>query len=222
MDTKSSSYYSRPRRRDGEFTRQSILDAAGRIFAKHGYSGTTNHAVCAEAGCSTPSINYYFGGKEGLYEAVLIEAHRQIMDFSELDAAITSASGPEEKLRACLSMLVRTARLAPELWGIPVLLRELAANTEAVPSGLLDAVTAKLALLKALICGIAGVEQDSPEGRQAVISTVTPCMMLIFFTPRMKQVLVPGLEENPEELVDNMLIFVLGGLSALREKRSIK
>ena len=35
-------------------------------------------------------MNYYFGGKEGLYEEVLIEAHRQMLSLEDLNRIITS------------------------------------------------------------------------------------------------------------------------------------
>ena len=66
-------------RRDGLSTRNMVLEAAGRVFAERGYAKSTSREICEKAGVNSAAINYYFGGKEGLYEEVLVEAHRQLV-----------------------------------------------------------------------------------------------------------------------------------------------
>ncbi|WP_340682661.1 TetR family transcriptional regulator [Amycolatopsis coloradensis] len=58
------------RRRDADRTRRSILDAAVVEFAAHGYAGARIAAISARAGVNQQLISYYFGGKEGLYQAM--------------------------------------------------------------------------------------------------------------------------------------------------------
>jgi AcrR family transcriptional regulator len=47
-----------------------LRDAAMRILARDGFSGVTINSVAEEAGEYRTSIAYYFGGKQGLLEAV--------------------------------------------------------------------------------------------------------------------------------------------------------
>ena len=49
-----------------------LLEAGARLFARHGYSGTRTQAVAHEAGVNKAMISYHFGGKAGLYEAVIV------------------------------------------------------------------------------------------------------------------------------------------------------
>ena len=72
-------------RQDGDATRQHILETAGRLYAEKGYARVTSKEICTRAGVNMASVNYQFGGKDGLYEAVLIEAHRQILSLEELE-----------------------------------------------------------------------------------------------------------------------------------------
>ncbi|HJP72964.1 MAG TPA: TetR/AcrR family transcriptional regulator [Pseudonocardiaceae bacterium] len=58
------------RQRDPERTKKLILDAATAEFAAHGYAGARIGAIAARAGVNQQLISYYFGGKEGLYEAI--------------------------------------------------------------------------------------------------------------------------------------------------------
>ena len=52
-----------------EQTRQTIVDAATRLFRSSGYQRTTMRAIAAEAGVSLGNAYYYFGSKEHLIQA---------------------------------------------------------------------------------------------------------------------------------------------------------
>lgn len=51
--------------------KERLLDAAIKIFAIHGFEGASTRMLVKEAGVNISAIPYYFGGKEGLYEAVI-------------------------------------------------------------------------------------------------------------------------------------------------------
>src|SRR4030095_14270536 len=55
-----------------------IVDVATREFAQKGYSGARVDAIANRTRTSKRMIYYYFGGKEGLYLAVLEEAYSGI------------------------------------------------------------------------------------------------------------------------------------------------
>ncbi|MBE9170267.1 TetR/AcrR family transcriptional regulator [Pleurocapsales cyanobacterium LEGE 06147] len=57
--------------RDAEATKQQILDAAEKEFAKHGLSGARTETIAKSASVASRMIYYYFQNKEGLYQAVL-------------------------------------------------------------------------------------------------------------------------------------------------------
>ena len=61
------------RKRDAEATRAAILAAAKVHFARAGYEGTFLRDIAVDAGADAALINRYFGGKEGLFAAVLKE-----------------------------------------------------------------------------------------------------------------------------------------------------
>lgn len=52
-------------------TRDRILAAAERLFLAHGYDGTSSRMVTGAAKVNLAAINYHFGGKRGLFEAML-------------------------------------------------------------------------------------------------------------------------------------------------------
>lgn len=61
----------RPPSHDPEGRRADVLAAARRLFATHGYAGTSIRAIAAEADVNHALVVTYFGGKEALFlEAV--------------------------------------------------------------------------------------------------------------------------------------------------------
>lgn len=68
----------RHRINDPQGTRRNIVEVATREFAQKGYSGARVDAIAARTRTSKRMIYYYFGGKEGLYLAVLEEAYSGI------------------------------------------------------------------------------------------------------------------------------------------------
>jgi len=57
--------------RASQATRDRLLKAAESLFLVHGYDGTSARMITAEARANLAAINYHFGGKEGLFQAML-------------------------------------------------------------------------------------------------------------------------------------------------------
>jgi len=81
------------RTNDPEGNRRNIIAVATREFADKGFSGARVDAIAARTKSSKRMIYYYFGGKEGLYIAVLEEAYRRIRG---IEAALDLAHQPPE------------------------------------------------------------------------------------------------------------------------------
>jgi AcrR family transcriptional regulator len=61
------------RSRDAAASRRALLGAAGELFHERGYGGAKVRDIGERAGVDPALIARYFGGKEGLYLAVLAE-----------------------------------------------------------------------------------------------------------------------------------------------------
>ncbi len=57
--------------RDPEARRTALLDAALVEFSRHGLAGARTSAIAARAGVNKQLISHHFGGKEGLYRALI-------------------------------------------------------------------------------------------------------------------------------------------------------
>jgi AcrR family transcriptional regulator len=93
-------------------TRDAILKAATRIFAKHGYSGGRIDEISKAAKSYDRMIYYYFGSKEELFVAVLEDMYRR---FNEAEMALElSSEQPVEALTAVISFMWSFYQRNPE------------------------------------------------------------------------------------------------------------
>ncbi len=74
----------RASRLDGQATRLQILEKAGELFAEQGLANTTSKQICERSQANSAAVNYHFVNKEGLYRAVLLEAHARLMRMETL------------------------------------------------------------------------------------------------------------------------------------------
>ena len=99
------------RARQAAATRQRIIDAAGRLFAEHGYATTTISAIAQEADVAVETVYARFKNKQNLLEAFLdqsivgdAEAVR-LLDRPAVQA-VRAASDQREQL-ALLAQIMR-------------------------------------------------------------------------------------------------------------------
>lgn len=84
-------------KQDPDAVRADILATARRVFAEAGFSGARVDDIAKRTATSKRMIYYYFGDKEGLYQAVLEDAYAR-MRHSE-DALDLAEVAPVEALR---------------------------------------------------------------------------------------------------------------------------
>jgi AcrR family transcriptional regulator len=86
--------------RPSRVTRTKIIKAAARIFAEDGYDGASIRSIVAKADVNQAAINYHFGGKEGLYRAVLQMALKALQEADGAPPLPGADAGRDAALRA--------------------------------------------------------------------------------------------------------------------------
>jgi AcrR family transcriptional regulator len=81
----------------GRATRGQLIEVATRLFAEHGYEGTSIEAVLSAAGVSRGALYHHFSGKEALFEAVVVAVSDQVT--VELTAAVRGCTDPVDAMR---------------------------------------------------------------------------------------------------------------------------
>lgn len=102
----------RARRR--EATRQSLIDAASRLFAGQGVEGTRINEITEAADVGFGSFYNHFDSKDAIVQAVLAEA--VAAQGAELDALTAALDDPAEVVAVAHRYFVRRARADPD-WG---------------------------------------------------------------------------------------------------------
>ena len=120
-------------------TRASLLVAGRRLFGLHGRAGVNVMAVCAEAGVGRTSFYKYFEDVEGLLDAVVLEAARDIK--ARFDKLHSGQPRGRERLKACLRMILSVAVEEPET---ALLLTSLAQTTSVIEDLIRSEIFAEL------------------------------------------------------------------------------
>ncbi len=205
---------SRTLRTDGEATRARLLDAAGQLFAQQGFAETTSKAIAQLAGADLASINYHFGSRNGLYRAVLLEAHRRVVDLEDIQRIAASGIDAEQRLRAVLDGIVRRAK-RPKAWHPRVLARELMAPSSHLQVLVEEAVPPKMIAIGQILSEISGIPARDPALLRCLLSVAAPCMMMIVFGRDVPGPLQQVMRGSREVLVTHLHAFAIAGLRAV-------
>ncbi len=92
-------------------TKTAILDAAEMLFAEKGYDATSLRMITTTAGANLAAVNYYFGSKEALLEAVYKRRIDRINHerIALLDAAEKKAGNNPVAIEILVDIFVRPA-----------------------------------------------------------------------------------------------------------------
>ncbi|MGW1814741.1 TetR/AcrR family transcriptional regulator [Streptomyces sp. NPDC002125] len=108
--------------------RRHILDSALRLFAEHGFKGTSLHDIAVEAHCSKASLLYHFAGKDAILTELLTPPAEGLSGLRAELAALDGDRAVEPAVAGYIGLAMRFhleikiifAEL-PEMLGHPVL-----------------------------------------------------------------------------------------------------
>jgi AcrR family transcriptional regulator len=95
-------------------TRNQLIAAAAKGFAKHGFEGVSTRMISKAAGVQHTLITYHFGTKEDLWRAVMTEMHGLYKTKMQDRLKGVRKSDDVTKLRVFWEEFIRFAALHPE------------------------------------------------------------------------------------------------------------
>jgi TetR/AcrR family transcriptional regulator len=123
MNTTTRKQPGRPPASGDQTVRQQLLAAARGLFAQQGYHAISTRQVAEAAKVNPAMIHYYFGSKEGLYEAMLADTFAPLIE--RLSAVLASADDADA-LANFFKLYMHTLGANP--WMPPLILREVVAE----------------------------------------------------------------------------------------------
>jgi len=93
--------------------RQSLLDAAARLFAEHGFAGVSMEDLGAAAGVSGPAVYRHFSGKQAVLGALLVGVSENLLAGGKQQ--IAAASDAQRALTGLVRFHVEFALQNPDV-----------------------------------------------------------------------------------------------------------
>ncbi|MBI9076524.1 MAG: CerR family C-terminal domain-containing protein [Desulfatibacillum sp.] len=203
-------------------TRGKILDAAGEIFAREGFSGATVREICDLAGTNIASVNYHFGGKVGLYRELCHSLFSTIFDQFPVTRDFPKGTSPEDRLAFFVEGLLNRLLEQQAGEGIPkksqLLARELAAPSPVMDSLVDEFVRPTAGVLFEIIRQILGPRASERDISHCLLSLVGQCFYYGMARPIFTRLNFLDLNEPGivEELARHVTRFSLGGMAGIR------
>ncbi len=207
--------------------KDSILDAAERLFAHHGYSGTSMRMVAEEAGVAQALIHYHCKTKERLFE-LIIERRSTIINRNRrqdlkqcFDEAKCGVPTLEEVLQSFVKPAIESGRYS---WGrdFSQILAKLANSDDGRSRDLVHKYYDPIA--REYIEALKRVLPDLPESEVywGYLITTSAVVSSMARTGRISR-LSDGMmdDDSNDQMIDRLIQFAasgLRGLSALSEQ----
>ena len=164
-----------PRRHDTVATRAALVRAALPLFAERGFAGTTVEAIAGAAGVNKALINYHFGGKQGLFTAILGD----ILSVAEsrMNPLAAGDRPADQRLRDFVRIWAETAAETPEFPAM--LMRELIAGGQHLEAGFFARIVAIFGTVRDIIAD--GVRDGQFRPVDPLLTHLTLVGSLMFF-----------------------------------------
>ena len=198
-----------------QVTEQRLLEAAGEVFAAHGFRAATVREICQRAGANIAAINYHFGDKEGLYFAVLKSCSEAALQKYPPTLGLGPNATSEERLHAFVrSLLFRIADKGQPSWHGKLIAHEMTEPTKAL-TALIDKVYGPaLKQLEAIVRELLGRRAPVTVVRQCQLSVLGQCLYFHYARPAIQHIHPEqGFEPaDIERLAKHITQFSLAGI----------
>jgi TetR/AcrR family transcriptional regulator, regulator of cefoperazone and chloramphenicol sensitivity len=205
-----------------EATRSRLIEAAGAVFAEQGFKAATVRDICAKANANVAAVNYHFGGKEGLYTAVLRHAHRCCaVGHAEQAVAAAQDKPAEERLslfvRGFLANMFAEGQAA---WQGKLMTREMVEPTGALDALVRDDIRPRASVLEGLCKELLGKGATREQAECCARSVIGQMIFYHHARPVIER-LYPDFDYSPAgiaRVADHVTRFCLAAIRHYRQE----
>jgi len=199
----------------GAGTRERLIEAAGEIFARHGFRNATVRDICRAAGANIAAVNYHFRDKEGLYAEVLLFAQSCASERYEgsRDLSLPADERLALFIRAFFAKLFDQGRPA---WHGQLMAREMVDPSPALDRVVETSIRPTWVHLTATVAELLGPAATQGAVRDTASSILGQCLVYVHCRPVIDR-LYPGEAYAPDRvrsIADHVVAFSLGAIAA--------
>lgn len=202
-------------------TRESLLQAGSEIFAGQGFQVARIRDIAERAGCNLSAINYHFGSKQGLYNAVLEHAARQTITRHPLLPPAQDSLDAQARFRFLVRGLMRRfVTPGPLALMGRLMVREMANPTQALDELVERVSKPQFAQVAQAMAALVGPDFPAERLRLCVLSLFGQCIVYLFARPVIER-LIPGVYDSDasiDMLAEHVADFSLAALRQLHEE----
>ena len=198
-------------------TDQRVLAAAARLFAVRGFKDVTVREICQDARANVAAVNYHYGDKSGLYQAVIRSAIAIMRETTEIARQEGEGQAAEDRLRIYVRVfLQRVAGGGRDSWIHQLMIREVADPTPSLDLIFEQVVSPRLGYLSEIVGEILARPTEDPVVQRSVLSIQAQCHAAMH--GRLAERLLPDLTQpaSLDALAAHITLFSLGGLRVVK------
>lgn len=196
-------------------TRRRLLEAAGEVFAEHGFRAATVQEICRRADANIAAVNYHFTDKEQLYREVIRYAEEE--GGGEQPRALPPGTPADERLRAHVEwFLYHLLDEGRPAWHGRIIAREMIEPTAALDELVGGHMRDTMGRLTVIVRELLGPGATEDEVRSCGFSIKGQCLFYHHCAPVIAR-LHPGLPIGRDQvpaLTEHIVRFSLAGLQA--------
>ena len=161
-------------------TRARLLRAGVELFAERGFQRVTVRDICRAAQANVAAVNYYFGGKLGLYQQIVREALAALRGAAQAIEAPLGTPAPERLRLYVRSYIPRIAR--PE--GAALLMQRIMSHemqdpTPVAPQIARSIILPRIEYLSTIVAELLACSDDDPRVGRCVMSLQAQCLFYL-------------------------------------------
>lgn len=206
-----------------EHTKLRLLEAAGELFAEHGFEQTSIRDICTRASTNVASVNYHFGGKLQLYQAAIAYWIKVASDRFPPQMGVKSDDPPQKQLRAFVrGYLLRLFSSGKPAWHAKLVAREMNHPSGAWEAVVRSVLRPQMILMETIVSRVVGPGASRDLIEKGVLVIASQCVFLHVCRPAV-EVAYPKQapdEHNIDELADAISTVSFHGLRALARSLS--
>jgi len=198
-------------------TKTRIMRSAEAVFAEKGFHEATVSEICENAQANIAAVNYHFGTKSQLYEAVLRSSFEAARRRFPTDGGLPDTASSEKRLEAFVRAMILRAFCPSNAGAFPrFIVHEMTNPTPMIDTVLHELIHKEINVLKSIIQPLLP-ENISSQRRRFFGFNIMAMVMYFSFNKVARERIMASRQLTPDQvqrLIRHITLFILAGFQS--------